>query len=112
MSSKYERDEALYREIINLVGGKPHNLKSGSTDLIKAEIAERYILKFPDLGLEENKDALKLSLDDKYKEIESAILRDWEDAKYLDHLEQMDFLDARAKLKALGVLPTTDDLPF
>jgi hypothetical protein len=38
VSSEYERDEALYREIINFVGGKPHNLKPCSTDLIKAEM--------------------------------------------------------------------------
>jgi hypothetical protein len=50
MSSKYERDEALYREIISFASGKPHNLKPGSTDYIKAEIADRYIIKFPDLG--------------------------------------------------------------
>jgi hypothetical protein len=51
MSSEYEREEALYREIINFANGKPHNLEPDSTDLIKAEIADRYIMKFPDLGL-------------------------------------------------------------
>ena len=43
MSSKYERDEALYREIINFANGKPRQLEPGSTDLVKAEIADRYI---------------------------------------------------------------------
>ena len=70
-NAEYERDEALYREIINFVSGKPHNLKPCSTDLIKG-----YIMKFPDLGLEEKKDALQLLLDRKYKEVESAILRE------------------------------------
>jgi hypothetical protein len=54
MLSKYERDEALYAQIINFVRGKPHNLKPGSTDLIKAEIAAWHILKFPKLGTEDN----------------------------------------------------------
>ena len=112
MSSKYEHDEALYREFINFVAGKPHHLKPDSTDLIKAEIADRYIMKFPDLGLEENKDALKLLLDRKYEEIESAILRERDEISHLDYLEEKHWLRARAKLEALGVLPTTDDLPF
>jgi hypothetical protein len=109
VSSEYERDEALYREIINFVSGKPHNLKPCSTDLIKAEIADRYIMKFPDLGLEENKDALTLLLDRKYEEIESAILRERDDISRLNYLEQMDRLRARAKLEALGVLPAIGD---
>ena len=113
MSSKYERDEALYQEIMNFVGGKPHNLRPGTTDLIKAEIADRYIMKYPDLGLEENKDALTFLVDRKYEEVESAILREQDDISRMNYLEQMDRLRAHAKLEALGVLPATDsDWPF
>jgi len=95
------------------VGGKPHNLRPGTTDLIKAEIADRYIMKYPDLGLEENKDALTLLVDRKYEEVESAILREQDDISRMNYLEQMDRLRAHAKLEALGVLPATDsDWPF
>lgn len=109
MSSKYERDEALYREIINFANGKPRQLEPGSTDLVKAEIADRYISKFPELGLEENRYPLQVLLELKYKEIESAILRERELASELNYLEQKDWLRAHAKLEALGVLPATDD---
>jgi hypothetical protein len=109
VSSEYERDEALYREIINFVGGKPHNLKPGSPDLIKAEIADRYVMKFPDLGLEENKDALKLLLDIKYEEVESTILRERDVTSELNVLEQKDQLRAHAKLVELGVFPASND---
>jgi type 1 fimbriae regulatory protein FimE len=37
LSSEHEHDEALYREIINFVGGKLHNLKPCSPDFIRAE---------------------------------------------------------------------------
>jgi hypothetical protein len=67
-------------------------------------------MKFPDLGLEDNKDALKLLLDHKYEEVESAIFRESDDISHLNHLEQMDRLRARAKLEALGV-PAATDLP-
>jgi hypothetical protein len=57
-------------------------------------------MNIPDLGLEENKDALKLLLDRKYEEIESAILRERDDISHLNYLEQMDRLRAHAKLEA------------
>ena len=109
MSTKYEHDEALYREIINFASGKPHNLKPGSADLIRAEIADSYIVKFPALGLEENKDALQLLLDRKYKEVEAAILRERDEISQLGYLEEKHWFRAHAKLEALGVLPSTGD---
>src|SRR5262245_12948416 len=106
--SKYERDEALYREIINFANGKPHLLERGSTDLVKAEIAAGYIMKFPDLGLEKNKDALQLLLELKYEEVESAILSNRDIISQLNYSEEKLRLRAHAKLEARGVLPATD----
>jgi hypothetical protein len=56
--------------------------------------------------------ALELLLDRKYKEVELAILRERDDISHLNYLEQMDRLQALAKLEALGVLPAIDDCPF
>jgi hypothetical protein len=112
MSSQNKLDEVLYQEIIKFVSGKPHNLKVGSTDLIKAEIADRYVLKFPDLGLEENRDALEYLLELKYDEIESAILHEREIVAELNYLEQKDRLRTLGKLERLGVLPANDGLFF
>jgi hypothetical protein len=114
MPSKYEHDKALYAEIINFVRGKPHNLKPDSTDLIKAEIAAWHILKFPELGTEDNEDALMLLLilDRKYEEYRAAILREEEEGSYLSFLAKQDLARAHAKLEALGLVPATDDLPF
>ena len=44
-------------------------------------------MKFPDLGLEDNKDALKLLLDRKYEEVESAILRQRDEISHLNYLD-------------------------
>jgi len=60
-------------------------------------------MKFADLGLEENKDALKLLLDIKYEEVESTVLRERDLVEELNFLEQKDHLRAHAKLVALGV---------
>jgi hypothetical protein len=79
VSSEYERDEALYREIIT-------------------------VLRF-----EENKDALKLLLDIKYEEVESTVLRERDLAEQLNFLEQKDHLRAHAKLVALSVFPAAND---
>jgi len=80
---------------------------------IRAELADLYVAKFPKLGLAENKHALNVLVDIKFKEIKETILEHQEMCNQSAFLEQQHWLGAVKFLESLGALPPpADDLPF
>ena len=71
----------------------------------RQELADLYVVKFPELGLTENKAALDLLVNEKFEQLTSAILEE------ADIDAEMAFLDGRARDSARGFLQSLGALP-
>jgi len=111
MSSDYEYDKALYAKIMNLVHGDDAQAKLGSTNLI-VEVGALYINKFPDLGLEENKEALLFLLDLKFEEFKSSLWEAEEVSSQWYLAQENAERRARHTLVELGIVVPEDELIF
>ena len=104
--SSSELDNKLYEQITDYLTPVPltDEPKVGGIIGVKIHIAERLVLKFPPLGLKENKWALLLAVELKLKELREIILQDESTRKKTEFVGSLSESRSHSLLSELGVI--------
>src|SRR5258705_2941966 len=122
-----ELENKLYKQITEYLAPRSttDEPKVSGIEGVKIQIAERLVLKFPALGLEENERALLMAVKLKFQELKEVILRDEQKRQATEvhsarsetesplFVSEMGVISAQTRARAILRHPDyDDDIPF
>lgn len=121
----HEVENKLYKQITDYLAPTPttDEPQVSGINSVKIQIAERLVLKFPCLGLKENKRALLMAVELKMEELRDVILQDEQNRRETEVASTRLETKSLALLAEIGVISVQtrykverrddfDDLPF